>query len=171
MCPLRPTGQPFNISTWSPSGPPSLLARMPLLALALTLALALFAPLPTCHHAHLPPRLRPVPPRGKAAQVGSALRVVLDLPRNKKAGDPGISPRPRPLHLSTLSTCQLVNLPASAALWPTGQQFNRSTNAAPLVPVSPCPRAPSRRLSSPRYAFGAGTRYRFATCRSRVSGA
>ena len=30
MCPLRATGQPFNFSTWSPSGPLSLCASVPL---------------------------------------------------------------------------------------------------------------------------------------------
>ncbi len=132
MCPLRPTGQPFNISTWSPSGPPSLSARMPLLALALTLALALFTPLPTCHRAH-------VPPRGKAAQVGSALRDDLAIPRNKKAGDQGFYPPAPglcfcpPYQRVNLSTCQLV--------LPSGPPANSSTGQLTRRLLSPCHRA------------------------------
>ena len=44
---------------------------------------------------------------------------------------------PPQLHLCTASSpppCPHVNLPASAALWPTGQLINRSTNVVPRTP-------------------------------------
>jgi len=109
---------------------------MPLLALAQALALALSCSLSPCHRAHVPPRLRPVPPRGKAARVGSALRADLAIPRNKKAGDPGIS-HPAP-GLCFCPPCQRVNLSTCQLVLPSGPLANSSTGQLTRCLLPPC---------------------------------
>ncbi len=81
------------------------------------------SPLVTATRAH-------VPPRGKAAQVGTAPRAVLDLPLNKKAGDPGISP-PAP-GLCFCPPCQRVNSSTCQLVLPSGPRVNLPTGQ--LVP-------------------------------------
>jgi hypothetical protein len=112
MCLLRPTGQPFNYSTWSPSEPPGL---------------SMFTPCPRVTLSTCPLAALPRSPLHLCTRHRRSCTFALPIICAPSQSSGLRFPFER--SVVPLSTCQLANVSTSVPLWPTA-------NRQPLLPAS-----------------------------------